>query len=88
MHMRTEIVLTFQTADGLKLYRQKFCGMLGNFIAQNKKEFLSIVGAILVDLNSSNPKDNEWATLLFEQLDKNQVFLIEENMLINLKGIV
>ena len=86
--MKTGIILAFQTADGLKLYREINFGKLGRFIVKNKQELLSIIGAIMIDQASCDKKSREWGNLLYNQLEKNNIILADEKQVVTLKGVL
>lgn len=62
----------------MKLYRRPN----GSYLAKNVNEFLSIVGCIIIDANSSVKQDREIATKFLNTLKNNKVYSIETGKLI------
>lgn len=77
--METELI--FMSSDGLKLYRKPN----GSYLAKNEKEFLSIAGCIVIDINSSSKQDREIATKFLNTLKNNKVYSIETGKLITVR---
>ncbi len=73
--------LIFMSSDGLKLYRQPN----GSYLAKNINEFLSIVGCIMIDMNSSCKQDREIASKFLNTLKNNKVYSLETRKLITVK---
>ena len=77
--METELI--FMSSDGLKLYRKPN----GSYLANREKEFLSIIGCIMIVANSSSKQDREIATKFLNTLKNNKVYSIETGKLITVK---
>ena len=77
--METELI--FMSSDGLKLYRKPN----GTYLANHEKEFLSIIGCIMIAANSSNKQDREIATKFLNTLKNNKVYSIETGKLITVR---
>lgn len=77
--METELI--FMSSDGLKLYSKPN----GSYLANCEKEFLSIVGCIMIAANSSSKQDREIATKFLNTLKNNKVYSIETGKLITVR---
>lgn len=60
----------FQTADGLTLHIDKE----GRFYVASKQHFISIIGALLIDANSSRKSDRDAANSLLNTLKRQGVY--------------
>ena len=74
----------FQTADGLTLYGDKE----GNYYVSNKQHLLSIVGALLIDMNSKWLSDRVLAGKLVQNLKEKGVHSLDGNEFYQVKGIL
>ena len=73
--------LIFMSSDGLKLYRKPN----GSYLAKNVNDFLSIIGCIMIDMNSSSESDQEIASKFLERIKRNDVYSIETRKLITVR---
>ena len=65
----------------MKLYRRPN----GSYLAKNVNEFLSIVGCIMIDANSSVKQDREIATKFLNIVKNNKVHSIETGKFITVR---
>jgi len=77
----TRAQMIFRSSDDLKLYRK----LNGTYLVNNEREFLSIVGCIIIDQHSHVKEDRTAATFLLNSLKRNKVVSIETGKPITVK---
>lgn len=67
------VITVFQTADGLELHQDK----KGNYYVANRRNMLSILGALLIDANSRRRQDRIMASDVLNSLKKSKVYSLD-----------
>lgn len=78
------VTKAFQTADGLTLHS----GNDGRFYVANKKHFISIIGALLIDAHSPRRSDRNAANNLLNTLKEKGVYSFDGKTKYNVADIL
>lgn len=70
------VTKVFQTADGLSLHIDK----KGHFYVASKQHFISIIGALLIDIHSPRRSNRSMAKDLLNTLKKKGVYSLDGKM--------